>query len=223
MATPPTPNPVFNPSDFVTSSGGDLTEAQANLKYMRLATESTATAIETFQAGIYTGMVSTNESGGTLQLGGGNTFVDIASPLKFSGSSGTSGQVLTSNGLNTAPTMQDVFGNSPSTAITILPHQTSGAITIAPLATAPLAIGSGNTVTLANIQVTGNSIDNKTNIYSGDMTYSYQCLSGNISLAASQTTGTLSIGNGTRSLAGVINLGCGSVTKDDCLQSAWGT
>ena len=41
---PPTPNPVFNPSDFVTSSsGGDLTEAQANLKYMRLATESTCT------------------------------------------------------------------------------------------------------------------------------------------------------------------------------------
>ena len=103
---PPTSNPTFNASDFVTATSTGFDIATGDARYLQLATESTCTALETFQAGIYTGSVSTNAAGGTLTIGGGNTYVDIVSPLKFSGLSGTAGQVLTSNGLNTAPTMR---------------------------------------------------------------------------------------------------------------------
>ena len=59
-------NAVFEPP---TGSGG-LTVAQANLLYLRKTVPDTATALETFQAGIYTDDISDNT--GTITVKGIN-------------------------------------------------------------------------------------------------------------------------------------------------------
>ncbi len=54
-------NPIFNSSDFVTVSTSGFTEAQADAKYLQLATPSTCTAVETFASGIETNAISAFE------------------------------------------------------------------------------------------------------------------------------------------------------------------
>ena len=69
----------YNSSFYTVASTSGLTTAKANALYLQKTIPDTATAIETFSAGIYTGMISTNEAGGTLQIGGGNTLVNFES------------------------------------------------------------------------------------------------------------------------------------------------
>ena len=60
-ANPPYPwfNGIqYNPSFFASSSTGDLTKAQANALYLRKTVPDTATAIETFNAGILTDTIN---------------------------------------------------------------------------------------------------------------------------------------------------------------------
>ncbi len=47
---PPTSNPTFNASDFVTATSTGFDTAQGDARYLQLAAESTCTAIETFSA-----------------------------------------------------------------------------------------------------------------------------------------------------------------------------
>ena len=67
-------NSAFYPSTstVTSSSGNGITEAQANLLYLRKTTTDTATSLETFSAGIATSSIDTASSGGTLTIGGTN-------------------------------------------------------------------------------------------------------------------------------------------------------
>ena len=67
-------NSAFYPSTstVTSSSGNGITEAQANLLYLRKTTTDTATSLETFSAGIATSSIDTASSGGTLSIGGNN-------------------------------------------------------------------------------------------------------------------------------------------------------
>jgi len=211
MATPPTPNPVFNPSDFVTaSSGGDLTEAQANLKYMRLATESTATALETFQAGISTPSISNDAGDSILTIGAVGSNVNFVGGVRFEGVGSTYGHVLTSNGVNNTPSFKvtNLDTPTPTTAVNLLLNQTtgdaalcatqnSGALNIgcASARSGTIAIANGGNVTCITSIHNSTSAKGTLNLASGLNATTV------VNLAAGATsTGTLSIGAAGRAL-----------------------
>ena len=76
MSAPPTPNPEFNASDFVTASTSGFSQSQADARYLQLATSCNATAGQTFDGGVFTGQLNTNTidctTAGVLTIGGTN-------------------------------------------------------------------------------------------------------------------------------------------------------
>ena len=62
------PNIPYNPSFFTSDSGTGLTEAQANTLYLKKTVPDTATAQETFNAGIITPSIT---STGTMSITSG--------------------------------------------------------------------------------------------------------------------------------------------------------
>ena len=61
---------IYNPSFFNSSdSGSGLTQAQANALYLQKTTPDTATALESFNAGIYTNTIDSLTNTGTISIG----------------------------------------------------------------------------------------------------------------------------------------------------------
>jgi hypothetical protein len=87
------PGIPFNPSFFTSDSGSGLSEAQANAKYLRKTFPDTATALETFNAGIITPSISNtgttdvniksgNDSTGTITIGQKNSLTKTTTTIK---------------------------------------------------------------------------------------------------------------------------------------------
>ena len=208
MSQPPTPNPVFNPADFTTETG--FTEAQANALFPRMATESTCSAKQNFLSGIE---VSDLASSVILNLGSDSSVVNLKGSFHLNGAAGLATQVFTSNGAGTPPSWMPagIDGTTPTLPISILPLQTTGAVTICPImnSATTLQLGSGSsTVRAGQIVFNGNYIDN-VSLSTGNINYSGQCTEGLTNFAVNQTTGNLNIGsNAARS--GAINIGTGA-------------
>jgi hypothetical protein len=64
---------TYNSAFFTTESGSGLTIAQANAKYLQKTVQDTASALETFSAGIKTDGIDPTTTGGTIQIGHGAT------------------------------------------------------------------------------------------------------------------------------------------------------
>ena len=77
---------TYNPSFFV-STGSGLTQAQANALYLKKTTADTATAIETFNAGIKTNSIQ-QCSNATLNIGDDINTISINSPNLLMGDFG---------------------------------------------------------------------------------------------------------------------------------------
>jgi len=80
---------VFNPADFVQA----FTEAQADAKYLRLATPFTASAEQCFSNGIHTTLVTHPIE--VLPVGSFGYGSNFLGKTKFNNSLGNTGQVIT--------------------------------------------------------------------------------------------------------------------------------
>ena len=142
MATPPTPNPVFNPADFATSSSG-FTEAQATALYPRMATESTCTAKQTYLAGIETSDISSST---LLNVGSISSTVNLVGNLQVNGLSGNILDVLTSNGDGVPATFQppQAVSDFPDGLTTCLINCTTADLLIGNAMVSPYIVSLGN-------------------------------------------------------------------------------
>ena len=59
---------IYNPSFFSSSSSTSLTQAQANLLYLKKTTADTATALETFSGGILSNSLKTIATSDILDI-----------------------------------------------------------------------------------------------------------------------------------------------------------
>ena len=153
MSTPPASNPVFNASDFATSSAG-LTEAQANVLYPRMATESTSWAKQHFYGGIGANDISSSI---VLNVGSETSSVNLVGGLQLNGVSGSANDVLTSNGLGQPPTFQpaQVVSTFPDGLTTASVNPISGNLYVGhTMASGTLSLGSS----FAPTQVVGTLI-----------------------------------------------------------------
>ena len=119
------PYPYFNGiaynSAFFVTSGTGLTVSQANAKYLQKTTPDTATALETFQAGVQTDLIKSNGGfGGTIYTDPGvgtQTYSTLVcqnnSTCSFGGSAGTCNLGGLSSGVNIG------FNMTAGTQITI--------------------------------------------------------------------------------------------------------
>lgn len=209
-SNPPYPNfngITYNSSFFPTESSA-LTQGQANLLYLRKKTADTATALETFNAGINTTTLSASGS------------VDITGGLIVTGESTLTAGILTDtiNSLTAASSMSfgsdnpsrtgntNIGASNVNTKIFIDTSSTANtnnnpAISIG-TSTSQKTIKIGNSadatsssVHLSQLDIKGTQLNNIVNT------------TGNVDIATLQTTGILNIGSAVRTGTGVINIG----------------
>ena len=221
MTSFPPPYPYFNGIIYdqtFFNQTSELTLAQANAKFLKKTTPDTATALETFTAGIKTDTINPTTSGGTIQIGHEATTnnVEVASQINRStvlhlGDGNTSsGAIHLGNGTGSSNNVQILNGNYSS-------GQTAGQVNIL---TGTHAVGSfgGNMGLFTGSRGTltiGNAVNNQIlfqkqpqfnqGIISDDIdglvptsapTIYSDITTGNIQIAQGQTTGTIAIGNG---------------------------
>ena len=165
---PPTyyfPGITFNSAYYptttttTTSSGNGITEAQANLLYLRKTTTDTATSLETFSAGISTPLVDTS---GNLTIGGNVSTTAIT--IGQTGVTTTvSGNELISGTLgvtgNTTLTNVAVSGNETVTGtLGVTGSLNAGAITATSLISSSLDTSTAGNLVIGGATATGINI-----------------------------------------------------------------
>ena len=80
---PPTSNPTFNASDFVTETSTGFDTAQGDARYLQLARESICTAVETFSAGISTPSISNDAGDSILTIGTVGSNVNFVGAMRY--------------------------------------------------------------------------------------------------------------------------------------------
>lgn len=179
-ANPPYPyfNGITYNSQFfntsTSSSTGGLTQAQANLLYLQKTTNDTATALETFSAGILTNTIDA-ETSGELTIGGTNaTSIALNEPVTMSGTLGVTG-VLSANNANGLKTNKIeplnttgndiVIGSTISSTNSVIIGKSTGGVGVA----FPSGIKSNSIEPrlLTNNMTIGSTIDNANTITIG--------------------------------------------------------
>jgi len=177
--------PIFDNAVFNLSSPSSyLTIAQANLLYLRKTYPDTATALETFSAGITTDTINTTTTSSTLNIASNNvTGITNITPNLTSGSiyiganstatnartgiihigdsnSLTTGAVHINNGTNNQTNTQIMNGTSTSGTCNILTGTTSsGVVNLATgTGSSTVNIASGSTTGIVSIGNASNSV-----------------------------------------------------------------
>ena len=182
---------IYNPAFFETSATNTITQAQANALYLKKKTADTATALETFSAGIATTSLAAS------------SFATVGGTLGVTG-------VLTGTGNINTNSLGSIGGTLALGGLDIINLGTSGgrsaACSINTVGTGLTAIAGnvGQTIRMFGAtQGTEYQYDN-TNLIVGTQ---------NMALYSTQTSGRLDIGTGARLLTGQgggINVGTGS-------------
>ena len=218
-------NSAFYPqtSTVTSSSGNGITEAQANLLYLRKTTADTATSLETFSAGISTPSVNTS---GNLLIGGNASTLGVSigqatTTTAILGNESVTGNIVM-NGTALTNYLQFPDGTQQFTAAAV-----SGNFVNFPTAQGALTIPSAvvNTTLKANTSLLTPNLDSPvgtTTFYvgnynaTGNQYYGSALSSGSLNIGMLQSTGALNIGTGTGRINtgggtnGQINIGNGS-------------
>ena len=216
------PYPYFNGieynSAFFTSADSGLTIGQANSKYLQKTVTDTATALETFTAGIKTDAINPTTTTGTIQIGQAatNSNVEIASQtsrstvLHLGDGNSSSGAIHIGNGSASNNNINILNGNysalQTAGTVNILTgthnvNSFGGNMNICTGSRGTLTIGSSllnqilfnkqpqfNTGIISDT-IDGVAITSSPNLFNNITT-------GNMQYGQGQTTGTLSIGGG---------------------------
>lgn len=234
MSAFPPPNPYFNGIiyDSAFFEIPALTLSEANAKYLKKTTPDIASALETFSGGILTNTINPTTTGGTIQIGqtATNSNVEIAAQtsrstvLHLGDGNSSSGAIHIGNGSASTNNIQILNGNY--TAL-----QTAGTVNILTGTHAVgsfggnmnLCTGSRGTLTIGssvlnqllfqkqpqfNQGIISDDIDGV--VPSSSPIVYDNITTGNITIAAGQTTGTISIGEGANRTG---SIGIGQNTK----------
>ena len=182
----------FNSGFFTTPTTG-LTETQANAIYLRKTTPDTASALETFSAGIKTGNIDT-ASIGTLSLG-----TAVATSISI-GQIGVQTSINGNLGVDGNMQSNTIYAQNPTDSINLFDTTTSGNIYFGVNSTASVVrttgtihIGDGNSASGGIHIGNGVSASNNVNILNG-----------------ATSTGSVNIGNNTS--GNIIIGGTGAMT-----------
>ena len=155
-------NSAFYPQTSTTtsSSGDGITEAEANLLYLRKTTADTATALETFTAGISTPSVNTS---GNLLIGGNASTLGVSigqatTTTAILGNESVKGNIVM-NGTASTNYLQFPDGTQQFTAAAVSGNfvnfpTAQGALSI-PSASITTTLGVTGNTTLSNLSVSG--------------------------------------------------------------------
>ena len=149
---------TFNSAFYTTSSSGGLSQSQANALYLKKNTADTASALETFSAGIATNGINPTTTTGAIAIGTSSTSTTLAGAVSvsnalstpaidpvFSGGNFNIGNVTPST-INVGTASATAVNIGSSSALTT----TNGALTATGLITANngLTMGTGKNITL---------------------------------------------------------------------------
>lgn len=153
----------FNSSFYATET---FTETQANTLYLRKRTPDTATALETFNAGILSASINPITSSSTMNIGtttvAGNINIGTSSvrvgDINIGNGTTPSGDVFINNGSSNGTTTNINTGTTTSGQVNLMTGSATGFVNIATgTGSARVNIGSGTTTGLITI---GNSANN---------------------------------------------------------------
>ena len=198
---------TYNSSFFSSTSSG-LSQGQANLLYLQKTTTDTATATETFSAGLIASSVTTstiNSSGSGVDISIGNS--QVAGKLNLGNGSNHAGQIsIGSTSANpyisigtgaTGGSTNIQIGSTSASSLTIL--STSSAITGALTATGAIQSNIFNTLTTAATLQIG-AVTNTGAILISTINTGNTNASPAISIGADAGTKTIKINNNTNSV-----------------------